>query len=423
VSKFETIKNEVVSGGSVAQAPPEKADPVTTVIGLGAWLALFVVLALANLWFLVFVVGILISVFLHEVGHYWTARRSGMKVTQFFIGFGPRVWSFHRNGIEYGLRAIPVGAFVKIIGMTSIDEIPVEDEPVTYRAASFPKRMWVITAGSAMHMIIAILVITAVYSTWGSVEQQGFVEISALTEALTEGDTESPTPAVQSGLQVDDVIRTVDGVAVSRSDALIDVLGAKTVGSTVVLGIERNGVPQDIAVTTVQHPSYDEARSFVGISSNSVDRFRQPFGEAVGDGAVDLVSGVGQAIKGVVKVINPVNVWGHLTNTSDDPTSRPTTLVGATDLSNDVGAFDGWAGVLSLLASLNVSVGVFNMFPLLPLDGGHAAVAAYERVRSRRGRRYYADVSKLMPLVAATVAVLGFMFLTGLYLDIVRPLP
>ena len=140
-------------------------------------------------------------------------------------------------------------------------------------------------------------------------------------------------------------------------------------------------------------------------------------GDVVVEGPRDLVVGVGQAVVGVAKVINPVNVYGHLVGSNDDLSSRPGTIVGATRISERAGEFDGWAGVLSLLAAVNVSVGVFNMFPLLPLDGGHAAIATYERLRSRRGHRYRADISKLMPVAAVCIALLAFMFLTGLYLD------
>ena len=132
------------------------------------------------------------------------------------------------------------------------------------------------------------------------------------------------------------------------------------------------------------------------------------------------MSGLGQAIVGIAKVINPVNVLGHLTGTNTDVSSRPTTLVGAARVSDDFGRAEGWVGLFSLLAALNVSVGVFNMFPLLPLDGGHAAIAIYERTRERNGRRYFADVSRLMPVVAVTLALLGFMFFAGLYLDTVK---
>ena len=126
------------------------------------------------MWWFVFVVGVLISIFLHELGHFVTARWTGMKATQFFVGFGPRLWSFRRGETEYGVRALPLGAFVRIIGMNNIDEVPAVDEARTYRQQSYPKRLLVITAGSIMHMIIAILLLFIVYSIDGEqVERRG----------------------------------------------------------------------------------------------------------------------------------------------------------------------------------------------------------------------------------------------------------
>ena len=106
--------------------------------------------------------------------------------------------------------------------------------------------------------------------------------------------------------------------------------------------------------------------------------------------------------------------------TNDDVTSRPSTIVGATQMSGDIGKYDGWAGVLSFIATINVSVGVVNLFPLLPLDGGHAAIATYERIRSRKGRRHFADINKLMPVAVMCLALIAFMFLTGLYLETIK---
>jgi membrane-associated protease RseP (regulator of RpoE activity) len=421
MSKLQTIKNEVISGGSVDSAPPPETDRATGVIGLGAWLGLFVVLGLINLWMLVFVLGVVVSVFLHEVGHFYTARKSGMKVTQFFMGFGPRVWSFHRNDIEYGVRAIPLGAFVKIIGMSNLDEIPVADEPKTYRASSYPRRMWVITAGSVMHMIIAICLITGVYSVWGDYKEQGFVE---LVDVVRPGPESGPTPAWDAGLRPGDVILSIDGESVTTSDELRTAIQTRSVDQTVTVVGTRAGSPISFEVTTAKNPNFQKQRAYLGVNFDSRldERVAMPVNEAFTLGTKNLFIGMGQATKAIVKVINPVNVWGHLAGTSDDLESRPTTFVGATRVADDVGNFEGWAGVLSLLAALNLSVGVFNMMPLLPLDGGHAAIATYERIRSRRGQRYYADVSKLMPVVAVTLAALAFMFLTGLYLDIARPL-
>jgi membrane-associated protease RseP (regulator of RpoE activity) len=416
VNTFDKVKNEMAAGGSVTvQNPLAKPSPATVAIGLGAWVALFAALYLISPWMVVFAVGVAVTIILHEFGHYITALRSGMKVTQFFVGFGPRVWSFHRNGIEYGLRSIPLGGFVRIIGMNNLDEIPPEDEPFTYRAATFPKRLLVISAGSIMHMIIAIALIAGVYSLAGRVEETGRV---VLVEAPTPG-----SPAAAAGLLQDDQIVALDGRAITTRAGLNESIRSFAVGTSITVTVLRDGVTVDLRATTAAHPDIaDKPTSYLGVRTDSQARVDKSLLPAVGTGAHDLVVGVGQAISGIVKIVNPVNVYSHLAGTNTDLTTRPSTLVGATRMSDDIGAFDGWAGVLSLLASLNVSVGVFNMFPLLPLDGGHASIAIYERIRSRRGCRYVADVSKLMPVLAVTITLLLFMFLTGLYLDIAKPL-
>lgn len=413
--KLDTIKNEMAAGGSVTvNDPDERADPITAVVGIGAWLALFVVLAFVNTWMLVFVIGLLVSVFLHEVGHFVTARRSGMKVTQFFMGFGPRIWSFHRDGIEYGIRAIPLGAFVRIIGMNNLDEVPAEDEARTYRQQSYPKRMLVITAGSLMHMLIAIVLVTSVYATTGRLEESGRVVVSAPVDPAT--------PAGAAGLREGDVIVAIDGNAMTTADEVRSTLRAFAPGEAIELVVIRDGVEQTVAATMTQRPDTSEPVGYLGVATDSFEMTQKALPVAIVVGAGDLATWVGQSVQGVVKVMNPVNVAGHLFGTNSDPTSRPGTIVGATRQSDDYATFAGWAGVLLFLAAVNVSVGVFNMFPLLPLDGGHAAIATYERIRSRRGRRYVADVSKLMPVLAITIAVIGFMFLTGLYLDIAKPI-
>ena len=413
MSRLERFRSEMAAGGSVTEnAPDERPTVAAMVAGLGAWAALFVILAFVDAWVLVFVVGVLVSVLLHEVGHFWTARRSGMRVTQFFMGFGPRVWSTHRNGVEYGLRAIPLGAFVRIIGMNSLDDVPAEDEPYTYRQATFPRRLLVITAGSLMHLLIAVVTIVSVYAVAGRVEEAGRVTVYGVSPS---------TPAAAAGIQPGDIVTSVDGTAVTDAATFRSVLGGIAPGTTVEIGLRRGTQELQTSATLTQSEfaAEGEVRGFLGVSSDSIERVDQSVGAAFVDGPRDLVTGLGQATVGILKVLNPVNVLGHLVGSNDDPTSRPTTLIGAARMSDDYGAADGWAGLLSLLAALNVSVGVFNMFPLLPLDGGHAAIAIYERLRERGGRRHFADVSRLMPVVTLTVALLAFMFLTGLYLDTV----
>jgi membrane-associated protease RseP (regulator of RpoE activity) len=125
----------------------------------------------------------------------------------------------------------------------------------------------------------------------------------------------------------------------------------------------------------------------------------------------------------VVKVLNPVNIWQHLTGANTDPTTQPTTVVGVSRFSDLVGAETGFGGILLMLAGVNVFVGLLNLFPMLPFDGGHAAIATYERLRSRKGQpQYHADVSKMVPVAMAMMGLLVFLMLAGLYLDFARPL-
>ena len=152
---YRRLRDNLVAGGDTADSSKDEQNRITSVLVGIVILGLLVWLGVSNPWSLVFVVGLIVSVFLHEVGHFVTARRTGMKVTQFFMGMGPRIWSTHRNGVEYGVRALPIGAYVRIIGMNNMDECDPADEPVAYRSKSYPRKLLVVSAGSLMHMMIA----------------------------------------------------------------------------------------------------------------------------------------------------------------------------------------------------------------------------------------------------------------------------
>ncbi|MBI4934654.1 MAG: site-2 protease family protein [Actinobacteria bacterium] len=410
-TKFDRLTNEVVSGGTQREADAKASKPVT-IAALVGWVVILAVLWWYSPWVVVFTLGIFVSIVLHELGHFWTARRSGMRATQFFFGFGPRLWSVHRNGTEFGVRLIPLGGFVKIIGMTNVDEVAPEDEAQTYRQGTYPRRMWVITAGSVMHLIIAMVLIVGVYGIWGRVEEAGRVTVHSVSDN---------TPAATAGLQPDDVVLAIDGTAVATAEEFRTTLASTTPGTTVTLDVQRGDEQLQLEATLVQSPSAadGEVRGYLGVTSDSTDRVPQSWGDALVEGPKDLVTGVGQAVSGVARIMNPVNVFGHLVGTNDDLESRPGTVVGAAKVTKDAGEFDGWAGVLSVLAAINVSIGVLNMFPLVPLDGGHAAIATYERIREGRSKkRYFVDMNKLMPVAAMCLTLIAFMFLTGLYLDV-----
>ncbi|HEY3485187.1 MAG TPA: site-2 protease family protein [Ilumatobacteraceae bacterium] len=417
MSTYDKLKNEIVAGGSVNELPDDElAGGWRGFLGVLAIVCLLGWLAVLNIWWFVFVVGVLVAVFMHELGHFATARWTGMKATQFFIGFGPRLWSFRRGETEYGLRALPLGAFVRIIGMNNMDEVPPIDEPRTYRAQSYPKRMLVITAGSIMHMILAVLLLFTVYIADGESVPRDGADVSFV---------EPSGPAAAAGLRDGDIIRAVDNRAIDGPTDLGKTIRTFEPGDVVNLEVVRGDEVVVIAVglganTDESSPLFGQP--YIGVASGGVfETIDHSVVGAAANSVTDIFPAAWESTKGVVKVLNPVNIVSHLSGANDDITTRPTTLVGVTGLSDDVGDSQGFVGILYLLAVLNVFVGVFNMFPLLPLDGGHAAIATYERLRERNGERYYADVSKMMPFAMAVMTVLLFLFMSGLYLDITDP--
>lgn len=417
MSRFERFQNEVVAGGSVTESPDDElVGGWRGVLGILAIVGLLVLLAVLNIWWFVFVFGVLIAIFFHELGHFVTAKWTGMKATQFFIGFGPRLWSFRRGETEYGVRALPLGAFVRIIGMNNMDEVPEADEARTYRQQSYPKRLLVISAGSIMHMIMAVLLLFAVYSINGELVERTGAEIDA---PLPGG------PAARAGIIAGDIVVAIGATSVDGPDDLGNAVQKLEPGDTVVFTVVRDGESLSIPVTVALNSDPESAlqgKPFVGVASTDVfETVDHSIAGAAVNSVTDIFPTAWESSKGVIKVLNPVNVFTHLNGTNDDLSTRPTTLVGVTGLSDDVGEAAGLMGILFLLAVLNVFIGVFNMFPLLPLDGGHAAIATYERVRERDGRRYYADVSKMMPFAMAVMTVLLFLFASGLYLDITDP--
>ena len=423
-SRMDKIKSEIVAGGAAVEiADDELADGWQGKVAMAALAGLFIWLYTLNVWWFIFVVGIVISIFLHEAGHYLTAKWTGMKVTQFFMFMGPRLWSFRRGETEYGVRLIPLGAFVRIVGMHKMDaDVPEADEPRTYRQKSFPRRLLVISGGSLMHMLIAIVLLFIVYVGQGERTIVPEVLIGVAAEGL---------PAEQAGVLAEDQVVSVGGIAVTNPTELGEAVRSFEPGDVVNIVVVRDGAEQTIPVglaarTDVPEDNDAFGSTYLGVSSfNPIEFIDHSIPAAALNAVTDIVPTAWESTQGVVKALNPVNLFTHVNGTNDDLATRPVTLVGVTGLSDDVGDSEGIFGVLWLLAVLNVFVGVFNMFPLLPLDGGHALIAAYERVReaARGGKeRYFADVERLMPFAVGVVVFLFMFMFAGLYLDIAKPL-
>jgi membrane-associated protease RseP (regulator of RpoE activity) len=408
---YRKFREQMAAGGDTQDLKEESGNRGSSV-SLVAVLAFVVWLAMRNPWTLVFVFGLIVSIFLHEFGHYWTARKTGMKVTQFYMGFGPRLWSRKRGELEYGVRAFPLGAFVRIVGMSNLDDCDPADEDRSYRSKSYPRRLLVITAGSLMHMVIALTLFVGVYAAAGRLGETGSVRIVY--------PPISGSPAAQIGLREGDVITSINGEVLKSREDLVTAITSNAPGEQIAIAINRLGEQQTLEATLAANP-VDETLGYLGVGTESVDYIKQSLPSAVVYAVRDSAQAIVGSVQALPKIFNPANAFNSLRDSTADPSTRPSTIVGASQVGGEAGERDGLKGVLMMLAYVNVFVGVFNMFPSLPFDGGHAAVATYERLRSRKGVRYRADFGKMIPLATAVVVLLIVITFAGLYLDITQP--
>lgn len=478
---------------------------------------------------LVVILAVVVSIFLHELGHYLAARWTGMKATEFFIGFGPRIWSFRRGETEFGVKPIWAGAYVKILGMNNLEEVEPTDEPRAFRRRSYPRRALVAFAGPAMNLVLAFVLLFGVAAAWGYPEEPAWPRVdpvpggAARAAGLMAGDRlvevdGAPVPDTFDGFralmagraeEVVDVVYERDGrqqqarldlgsqflglsgtdwpvihvnpaslaateahlgsedriVAVAGQpapedfEAFVAELGAAG-GATVDLVVERDGTRY---ATALPVPAGSEPSGFVGIRQY----VPEPRPAGLVAAAPTAVRQFGEvswaAMYGLYRFFSPSGLSGFtdqvvstppggapadpppaLAPRPDTPTlpalppadeaeamadsERVHSILGIITLGSQL---DG-IGVLYLLAVLNVFLAVFNLIPLLPFDGGHIAVATYERGRealARRGLlgarleggRYLADFAKLIPVTYAVVVLIVMVGAGALWLDAVDP--
>jgi len=386
---------------------------------------------------LIFLIALMFSLMLHESGHFVTAKRFGMKCTQYFIGFGPTVWSTRRGETEYGIKALPVGGFVKITGMTSIDEVDEVDEPRSFRRAPAWQRLIVLAAGSFMHFVLAAVLLFGLALGIGiendNTAQLGTVAacVPSSEQALTNdaacaaGDAKSP--ALLAGLKVGDTVTSFNGVKVANWTQLSNAIKDVKPGVPVTVTAERDGR------SLTERTSLAEVKghvSYLGIAATTVFQPESLLGaiKSVGSGFSETVTGSVSALANLPAAVPDLFAKDRASTAAGNVSS----VVGAARYTGDaVAANVGWqykvSFILLLLASLNIFVGLFNLLPLLPMDGGHIAVVLWERIRAwfARLRRQpdpgLVDYRKLIPLsfsVFLVLVVFGAMLILA---DIVNP--
>ncbi len=389
------------------------------------------------LGWVIFVVALLFSVMLHETGHFVAAKKFGMKVTQYFVGFGNTLWSVTRGETEYGIKVLPFGGFVKIVGMTSMDEVDPEDEPRSFRRHPPWQRLIVLFAGSFMHFVLALVLLFILAAGIGldndNTAQLGPVSscVPATAKAFDSGTctaSDQVSPAKAAGLRAGDKVVSFDGKAVSTWTALGDDIRATPAGRSVPVVVERNGQRLTLHVTLATVSG--RSGSYLGIEDANVFQRYNPVRSVTYAGSM-----FGTVLTGSVKVIGQLpSAIPHLfaSNRASTSAGQVTSVVGAGEITGDVvSANVGWQVkvdyVLLIMASLNIFVGAFNLLPLLPLDGGHIAVVLYEAIRSRwaRLRRRpdpgLVDMTKLVPLSMGVFAILVMFGLVLILADLVNP--
>jgi len=401
---------------------------------------------------LVVVVGLVVSVALHEIGHMVPAKRFGVLVPMYSVGFGPVLWQRTWRGTTYALRAILLGGYVRIVGMfaparpgtrttnrhgrptlaqearlASAEEVPAGQEDHAFHRLSAPRKAVVMAAGPVMNLLICVLLLAVAMMGIGLATPSTTLQETTATVTTSSGDVEGP--AREAGIEAGDRIVSWDGTATPSWQDVRDAIAASD-GSAVPVVVERAGSEVDLTVTPVRNAQGEWAAGIVAgveyvrtgpgaVFSTTWQMFtgtasvvvRLP--QAVWDVGRSLFTSQERDPNGVVSVVGVGRVAGEITQAGD--------AAGASGTRQTVVA------LLALLASLNMALFVFNLIPLPPLDGGHVAGAVYEGVRRTWARLRGApdpgpaDTARMMPLTYAVGGLLVAMTVLLVAADLVDP--
>ena len=416
----------------------------------------------------VMIVGLAVSIALHELGHLWPAKKFGVRVGQYMIGFGPTLWSRRIGETEYGFKLLPLGGFISMAGMyppsprevaaaqaghaqgragggffaTMVQDARAandetlqgdDDDRVFYKLPVY-KRVIVMLGGPLMNLLLAIVLFTIVFSGFGV--QTATTTVSGLSSCVPATSTSActpsdpPAPSVAAGFEPGDVIVSIDGEPVSTF-ADVSTIVQRSAGTQLDVVVDRAGTEQTLTVTPAEMtPSADSDATvgFLGIRP-TVESVQQP----IWAGPVAAFENVGQVAGIIVQL--PVKVYDTavalFTGGERDP-NGPLSVVGVGVIAGEVAAADApvlnrVSATLGLLGSLNIALFVFNLIPLLPLDGGHVVVALWDGLKRtwakifRRPPPKPVDATKLVPVTFVVVVLLIAMGAILILADLFNP--
>ena len=392
---------------------------------------------LSILGVLAFVVALLTSVMIHEAGHYLTAKKFGMKVTEFFLGFGQKIWSTQRGETEFGLKAIPAGGYCKIVGMSSREELSPADADRAFIKGTITQRLIVLGAGSFLHFVIGFVLLISLFAGVGitSVTNQVQKVSDCVPQTSTEvcGATSTPSPAKNAGVLAGDKLVKINGETFKEWSDAVAVIRANA-GKQLAIVVDRNGDQIPLLVTPATRMVDGKAIGVLGVINEiGTVRFNPIVAtqKSVTFGSDILANSVTSLIK------LPSKIPDLLAQTFGARERDPEGLVGVVGVARVSGETastgklttnEKIATFILIVASLNIFVGMFNLLPLLPLDGGHMAVAIADGIRNfwakRRGLPKPApiDVERLTPITMIVFVLMAGLSIVLLAADIFNPI-
>ena len=370
---------------------------------------------------LAFVVALLLSVMIHEFGHYLTAKHYGMKVSEFFLGFGTRIWSRQRGETEFGVKAIPAGGYCRIEGMTPGDQMPAGEEGRAFYKAPSHRKLIVLGAGSFLHFVIGYLLLFTLFAAIGT------SQVLPVVHEVLKGSA-----AQSAGFMAGDEITSINGKKVI--DWYRDVKTIRSShGQALTFGVNRAGQNLVITATPKLETVAGEKRFLLGVI-NEVGLKRTGVLTSVKDAGIVTKSFLVESVKSLIKLPSKIPaLWGATVNGDKRDSNGLVGIVGVARVSGQtVGSgvlspMERLATFILIIASLNIFVGLFNLLPILPLDGGHMAVAIADEIRAfiarlrDRPRPAAIDVTVLTPITLVVFVILAALTLLLLVADIVNP--
>jgi membrane-associated protease RseP (regulator of RpoE activity) len=414
----------------------------------------------------IFVVGLLVSIALHELGHLSFAKLFGVRTTQYMVGFGPTLWSRQRGETEYGIKWIPLGGYIRMIGMlpprkgetrprrsstgpfqgliesargAALEEVRPGDEDRVFYRKPWWQKLIIMSAGPGANIVLAAFLLAVVFMGFGVQTPKPVVQtVAECTPAAADRDCgpgDQPAPAARAGLRPGDRIVGFNGTKITSWEQLTKLIrgsGGKSVTLTVERGKQRLPVPVDLVRT--QRPALEDGgkpvtAGFLGVGPQFVHERQGP--GMVAGAMWDLTSRMTGALVTIPQRM--VEVWKAAFAGDERKKDGPVGIVGASRIGGEIAAqpvppSDRIAQFLLLLGSFNLAIAVFNLVPLLPLDGGHIAGALWEALRRGFARLFrrpdpgYVDVARALPLAYGMAIVIIAMGVLLIYADLVNPI-